>query len=89
MGSTFAVELPIYNRTMDHQAAAEMETTSVVDFSPPLQARRRIRVTNSARLFPVDDAAEEIIVHSDSGIEGAAEKLSILIVDDSSANRSG
>eukprot|EP01036_Dinobryon_divergens_P032345 gene32344-41909_t len=89
IGSTFAVELPIYNRTMDQHAAAEIEIDSVVAFSPSLQPRRRIRATSSARLFPVDDAAEEIMVHTDSGIEGAAEKLSILIVDDSSANRSG
>ena len=89
MGSTFAVELPIYNRSMDHQAVARIGFNSVVSYSPSLQPRRRIRATNSARLFPVDDAAEEIMVHTDSGIEGAAETLSILIVDDSSANRSG
>ena len=90
MGSTFAVELLIYNRSMDHQVAArEMETTSVVSLPRTLQARSHARPTTVVRVVPCDYAPEVMIEHSDSGIEGAAETLSILIVDDSSANRSG
>jgi hypothetical protein len=88
MGSTFAVELPIFNRSVDHPAA-QMDVDAVVAFTPTLQPRPRIRGTNSARLLPVEDVSEDPLEHHSGGIEGDENTLSILIVDDSSPNRSG
>jgi len=88
MGSTFAVELPIFNRSVDHPAA-QMDVDAVVAFTPTLQPRPRIRGANSARLLPVEDVSEDPLEHHSDGIEGGENTLSILIVDDSSANRSG
>ena len=90
MGSTFAVELPIFNRSVDHPAA-QVDVDAVVAFTPTLQPRPRIRGanSNSARLLPVEDVSEDPLEHHSGGIEGDENTLSILIVDDSSANRSG
>lgn len=93
------MELPIYNRTVANQEGISVEIESVVFVPPPptLQPRPRIRATNSVRILPVDDAPEEIMVEEivelggdDRDIEGVPQsQLTILIVDDSSANRSG
>ena len=92
MGSTFALDLPIYSRNMDHPAAP-VDTDAVVAFSPTLQPqpnlRPRKRAANPVRLLPVDDTSEGLFEHDGGVIEGVAHTLSILIVDDSSANRSG
>ena len=74
MGSTFAVELPIYTRDMDHPAAP-VDTDAVVAFSPTLQPnpRPRNRAANSARLLPVDDTSEGLFEHDGGVIEGVAQ----------------
>lgn len=83
MGSTFAVELPLFFR---NEAPDIDSVVSIPQSSRPLP---RIRATNIVRVLPLNTASEEVTSHSDALIDGVAQKLSILIVDDSSANRSG
>ena len=87
MGSTFALELPIYNRNVAgiRQTAAEIEDNAAVSTPPTLQPRSHIRPTTIVRVVPYDRAPEVMIEHR---LEGVSESLTILVVDDSSANRS-
>eukprot|EP01036_Dinobryon_divergens_P028711 gene28711-37703_t len=84
-GSTFAVELPIYSRTVDHHEASDLE--SVVSIPASSRPRPRLRATNIVQVLPVSSTSEKGTSHSDAITERAAQKLSVLIVDDSSANR--
>ena len=107
MGSTFAVELPIYSRAAGRHEAPDIE--SVLATMPPSsrpRSRPRLRATNVVQVVPASNApgdGEGATSHGDTaaveegaagagagGRGGAARKkqLSVLIVDDSSANRS-
>ena len=68
-------------------AAAAMNSVEVIPHRSP--SRTRSRAVTVVRVVPYDNAEELIIEQNDSSIQGVAETLSILIVDDSSANRSG
>ena len=82
------MELPIYSKNMDHPTAvAAMNSVMVIPQRSP--SRTRSRAVTVVRVVPYDNAQELIIEQNDSTIQGVAETLSILIVDDSSANRSG
>ena len=86
MGSTFAVELPIYCRHTSRNEATEMD--SVVSMPPVVQPRPRIRATNIVRVVPVNTFDEMVGYPGHADIErGGAQKLTILVVDDSSPNR--
>ena len=94
MGSTFAVELPIYSRTTaDRFEAPDIESAESVAPSSGPRTRRpqpRPRATNVVQVLPASHTSEEGTLYEDSTIEIASKKnLTVLIVDDSSANRSG
>ena len=88
MGSTFAIELPIYSRSMDHQATTATDMNSNVTIPTRLQPRSHMGPVTVVRIAPYESVPDVVVDYNDSFIEGAAETLSILIVDDSSANRS-
>ena len=92
MGSTFAVELPIYSKNMGNQFAADMISSSSVA-SIPLRVKPRSPVRHVAldRVVPFENVTDAVVLEHSRvyDISGVAEMLSILIVDDSSANRSG
>ena len=79
------MELPIYSRTVDHHEASDLE--SVVSIPASSRPRPRLRATNLVQVLPVSSTSEKGTSHSDGITERAAQKLSVLIVDDSSANR--
>ena len=54
----------------------------------PMPRPRVRRATNIVKVVPVN-TTEEVSEHVPNGFETVVQKLSILIVDDSSANRSG
>ena len=87
-GSTFAVELPVYSKSLN---PFDLPVVATVPSSRP---RRRIRETNIVQVLPVSIAVDEWALHSDdaemqrmSRALVNAQELPILIVDDSSANR--
>ena len=82
------MELPIYLKDMNHlTAAAAMNSVAVVPpRSPPRTTRRDVTIS---RVVPYENTQQLMMETNDSSIQGVAETLSILIVDDSSANRSG
>ena len=66
-----------------------MEGLDAVVSLPALpMPRPRARATNIVKVVPVN-TTEEVSEHVPNGFETVVQKLSILIVDDSSANRSG
>ena len=79
------MELPIYSRTVDRHEAPDLE--SVVSIPASSRPRPRLRATNIVQVLPVSSTLEEVTSHSDTITERVAQKLSVLIVDDSSANR--
>ena len=81
------MELPIYSKNMDHPITAATMNAVVVNppRSPPGTRSRAVTVV---RVVPYDTAQERMTEQNDSSIQGIAETLSILIVDDSTANRS-
>jgi len=81
------VELPIFLKNMNHPSAGALN--SVVAMPPRSHPGVSVRAVTFVRIAPFDNAQECVIEQNDSGIEGVGETLSILIVDDSSANRSG
>ena len=82
------MELPIFLKNMNHPSAGALN--SVVAMPPRSHPGVSVRAVTFVRIAPFDNAQECVIEQqNDSGIEGVGETLSILIVDDSSANRSG
>eukprot|EP01036_Dinobryon_divergens_P026188 gene26187-34806_t len=79
-GTTFSVEFPFYKRRMDSSVALFH-----VDPVPP-NAQNSLsggtRIVSSSRVFPMERNMDEVI-----DIENGIQRLQILIVDDSSANR--
>jgi len=72
---------------MDHPTAtAAMNAVEVIPQRSP--SRIRSRAVTVVRVVPYDTAQERMTEQNDSSIQGIAETLSILIVDDSTANRS-
>ena len=66
-----------------------MEDLDAVVSLPALPIPRpRARATNIVKVVPVN-TTEEVFEHVPNGFETVVQKLSIMIVDDSSANRSG
>ena len=66
-----------------------MEGIDAVVSLPALpMPRPRVRATNIVKVVPLN-TTEEVTEHVPNGFETVVQKLSILIVDDSSANRSG
>ena len=90
MGSTFAVELPIYTKSMDPQTTLDMTSPAT---SPQRLKPRSHSISHHVavnRVVPFETVTDMVCEHhGDSDIEGISDTLSILIVDDSSANRSG
>ena len=67
-----------------------MEGLDAVVSLPALpMPRPRARATNIIKVVSVVNTTEEVTEHVPNGFEIVVQKLSILIVDDSSANRSG
>eukprot|EP01036_Dinobryon_divergens_P028761 gene28761-37760_t len=94
LGSTFAVELPIYSRTTADRFEAPPDIESAVSVAPSSGPRTRPqprpRATNVVQVLPASRTSEEGTSNGDTTIEIAAKKkkkLTVLIVDDSSANR--
>ena len=66
-----------------------MEGIDAVVSLPALpMPRPRVRATNIVKVVPLN-TTEEVTEHVPNGFETVVQKVSILIVDDSSANRSG
>ena len=91
MGSTFAVELPIYSKNMGNQFAADMISSSVASIPLRVKPRSPVRHVALDRVVPFENVTDAVVLEHSRvyDISGVAEMLSILIVDDSSANRSG
>ena len=88
LGSSFAIELPFYFRSMVNQAAAVLDS-NVAIVPRQLQPRSHMGPVTVVRIAPYEHVPDMVVADDDAAIKGVTETLSILIVDDSSANRSG
>ena len=99
MGSTFAVELPIYSRSADRFYEAPEDIESSVSVASRARPQPRPIATNIVQVLPTSHTIseeEEVTSHQDPTtttitttiIGRVVKKLTVLIVDDSSANRS-
>eukprot|EP01036_Dinobryon_divergens_P024874 gene24874-33364_t len=86
MGSSFAIELPFYFRNMANQAAAVLDS-NVALVPRQLQPRSHMGPVTVVRIAPYEYIPDMVVADDDAAIKGVTETLSILIVDDSSANR--
>ena len=87
MGSTFYVHLPVYNRKSD-PTVAEFTPEDRSIFDPCTAAISHLGLKAANADIEMSGSVADVKMFDEADIETGAKKLQVLIVDDSSANRS-